>query len=877
MLKKCLSLLLAAILLFSLPFTVFAEEETTETLPEEPVVTTTTTIASTKDFLAFAEKCRIDSFSQNRIVELKADISLADTDFTGIPIFCGTFRGNGHTISGLHIGEEGSYAGLFRYLTDTALVQDLTIQATIQPEGSKNYVGAIAGSNAGRIENCSFTGILSGSSYVGGLVGTNKVSGMIENCQVTGSIHGEHYVGGIAGENMGVIRHCSNNAQINTTPQENTVELSQITLETLTDSEATNTVTDIGGIAGASGGVIRSCKNYGTVGYRHMGYNIGGIAGSQMGYIVDCRNYAEVYGRKDVGGIVGQMQPVTNIVFTEDTLQILRGQLDTLGSLTDRASAHAQGSASTLVGQIAGLQDKTSDAQDALEELLPEEGEPIMPDRDRLDAAQSALNSSFTNIQGSLSSIASTVQGTASTLNQDMNAISSQVKAMGSTLDNAGENIGGTIVDISDNDTPEDTAGKVASCENSGSILADLNVGGITGAIGLENSMDPEEDLQITGQESLNFDSELRAVILSCNNTGDIAANKQNAGGIAGWMSMGLARDCLNTGTLTADNASYVGGIAGQSTGFIRQCHANCTITGSSNVGGITGEATTISDCRSITFLTATEKKGGIAGFADSREEISGNFYMPINADIGAIDGISYDGCAQPLSPESFLALEDLKSVFRTVAVTFRFDDATEKRIAIPYGSSLTEADIPEIPQQEGSLSHWENLTFEPLYFDHTCTAVYVSKTTVIQSQSSQGGQPRLLAEGSFLPDAAITERTPAFQPVLSKGQTLVDVLTFTVSESATPITMHLRLPQDAEAPQLLIRDENGLWQNTDYSVQDSYLVFSAQPGEHHIAVVAEAAFPWLYVGIAAGVVLLGAVLWITIRKKKKPMVDTTL
>lgn len=870
MLKRILSLLLAAALLICLPFAVYGEEEMP--LLILPAPETTLSISSVEEFLTFAESCRLDTYSVNLVVELKADISLSDTDFSGVPTFSGTFRGNGHTISGLYLTDEGSYLGLFRYLTDTAVVEDLSLQATIQPEGSKSYIGGLAGSNAGRIENCTFTGILSGSEHIGGLVGINKVSGIIENCQANGTIHGEHFVGGIAGENLGVIRGSSNKAQINTTPQQNTVELSQITLDTLTNSETASTVTDIGGIAGSSGGVIRSCENYGTVGYRHMGYNIGGIAGSQMGYIVSCANHAAVYGRKDVGGIVGHMEPVTNIVFTEDTLQILQGQLDTLGSLADQATAHAQGSASAVNSQIAGIRDQAENAKDAVEELFPTKEDPTLPDMDSLNAAQNALNSSFSGIQGSLNSIASTVQNTAGTLSRDMEAISNQVKAMGSTIDNAEENLGGTVVDISDSDTPEDTTGKVESCENHGDVLADLNVGGIAGAIALESDLDPEEDLQITGQESLNFDSELRSVILSCSNYAAVTAGKQNAGGIAGWMSMGLTKDCLNTGTLDAENAAYVGGIAGQSTGFIRQCHANCTITGSTYTGGIAGEATTVSDCRSITLLTAAEKKGSITGLAEDRETITGNFYMPVGEDIGAIDGISYDGCAQPLTPEDFLELDDLKDVFRTVAVTFQFADGTEESIAIPYGGTITASDIPAIPEREGSLSHWEGLTTEPLYFDLICTATYVSKTTVIQSTTAQGEQPLLLAAGSFLPEAAIELLDGPEAPALSRGQVLVDTLAFTVSESATPITVRCRLSQESENLSLLIREENGQWTTADCHVDGSYLVFSAEAGENQIAIVEETPFPWLYAIIAVGVLLLAVVvILVKVRKKKIP------
>ena len=63
--------------------------------------------------------------------------------------------------------------------------------------------------------------------------------------------------------------------------------------------------TDIGGIAGLSGGVIQSCRNEGAVGYEQIGYNIGGIAGRQSGYLDGCENSGKISGNKDVGGIVG--------------------------------------------------------------------------------------------------------------------------------------------------------------------------------------------------------------------------------------------------------------------------------------------------------------------------------------------------------------------------------------------------------------------------------------------------------------------------------------------------------------------------------------------------------------------------------------------
>lgn len=285
---RIVALLMAGCIVLGLVSMVFAQEsdtdetvseETTseETISTEPVYEEVS-IDSLEDFLAFARDCRLDSFSQNKIFYLNADIDLTGTQFESIPIFCGSFVGNGHSISGLQLTAAGSAQGLFRYLTETAKVQDLSVSGSVAPGGSANQVGGIAGVNYGRIENCTFSGEVTGTNQVGGIAGLNEIGAFIENCSVSGSLSGSHIAGGIAGENKGTIRTCDNTAAINTTQQQNRVDISDITLDTITGSETTITVTDIGGIAGASSGDIANCVNRGDVGYPYMGYNVGGIA-----------------------------------------------------------------------------------------------------------------------------------------------------------------------------------------------------------------------------------------------------------------------------------------------------------------------------------------------------------------------------------------------------------------------------------------------------------------------------------------------------------------------------------------------------------------------------------------------------------------------
>ena len=94
--KKITALLLSLLLILSAALPVFAEEG------EEPE-TRSITITNQKRFERLAESCRLDSYSRNLVVSLQTDLDLEGREFAGIPIFCGRFEGNGHTIRGLNL------------------------------------------------------------------------------------------------------------------------------------------------------------------------------------------------------------------------------------------------------------------------------------------------------------------------------------------------------------------------------------------------------------------------------------------------------------------------------------------------------------------------------------------------------------------------------------------------------------------------------------------------------------------------------------------------------------------------------------------------------------------------------------------------------
>lgn len=827
-------------------------------------------ITTLEGFLNFAENCRIDSFSENRSVLLCTDIDLTGTGFTGIPIFSGTFDGDGHRITGLQLEAEGSNVGLFRYLTGTAVVKNLLVSGTVAPGGSGCFVGGIAGSSSGKIENCSFTGKVSGVDSIGGITGVNQLTGVISDCSVEGTVHGSHFAGGIAGENYGVIRDSSNSAMVNTTVEQNQVSLENITIDSLLNSESAATVTDIGGICGTGTGVIRGCNNHGDVGYPQIGYNIGGIAGSFSGYIYNSKNTGSVSGRKEVGGITGQLEPAVSMIYEEDALQTLQEQMDTMSGLTSGAGAHIQNGSNAMSGQVYKVEESLKEAEDALKVLIPDKEDTEIPDKETIQAAQNALSTSLSDITASLGSMAAISESTLGALYGDLQGISSQMNAISTTIGNAEENLGGSIADVSDADTAEDLTAKLQSCTNLGKVQGDWNVGGITGAIALENDLDPESDLQLIGNSSMNFDLQLRAVMLSCKNKGEVLVKKQNAGGIVGWVSLGLVKQCVNTAAVEASSADYTGGIAGQSSGFIRDCSAKSRLSGNTYVGGVAGLGTTVTDCHVIIQLhSAAEKSGAILGSMEDAV-LERNYYLPVGDDPGAVDGISYDTMAQPLSEEDFFALETLPNSLETVSVTFLFDDGTVKNLSLPYGSILKERSIPDVPVKESAETVWVGPVSpgERVLFDATFTLEHTSHLVTLESDlvSAETGHPVFLLQGAFKQGSSLSAAAVEYSGAVAAW-------TVVLPESKEAMTLRCLIPSGYNADRLQLMLHNGAeWEPAAFRVDGSYLVFQIPDNLERVRLddIPVDYTPY-FIGGAALVITIAAAILITvlIRKKK--------
>ena len=351
--NKAAAFLLAAVMLvFSCPIPALAQEETVH-------------IRTVQDLQAFAKSCTLDSWSRGKTAVLEADLDLTGVSFSGIPTFGGMFDGGGHTISGLSLTGDGSTQGLFRSVQKGAVVQDLRVEGTVSPTGTRDIVGGVAGRNQGTLLRCSFSGTVRGGTDAGGIAGRNEAGGELTGCTFEGSLSGELHAGGVVGQNLGSAVECINLGSVNTTQLEEEATAQTVLEESSVTDAATDLSgwTDVGGVAGYSAGILQNCRNEGSVGYPHIGYNAGGVAGRQSGLLDGCTNSGRVQGRKDVGGIVGQLEPEVTLLYSQTFLQKLGDELSTLQTKTDALLNDAGNVSHDLSARLSALSDQTDSAR----------------------------------------------------------------------------------------------------------------------------------------------------------------------------------------------------------------------------------------------------------------------------------------------------------------------------------------------------------------------------------------------------------------------------------------------------------------------------------------------------------------------------------
>ena len=239
--------------------------------------------------------------------KLGINITLTDNiDLTGIdwtPIgkddnkaYTGTFDGNGKTITGLTVTGSYKYAGLFGDIDENGTVKNVVLEGVqITSDNSSGYAGGVAGDSWGTIENCSVSGSVSGTTFVGGVVGS-QWGGSITGCNSSATVKGVIFAGGIAGEtNSGAsLTGCYATGDV-------TVE-----------NDGTNN-SHAGGVVGYNGGcTLTACYATGNVIGTGTGTDpiyVGGVTGSNdLGTLTACYHAAETVSGPTgtTGGVAGR-------------------------------------------------------------------------------------------------------------------------------------------------------------------------------------------------------------------------------------------------------------------------------------------------------------------------------------------------------------------------------------------------------------------------------------------------------------------------------------------------------------------------------------------------------------------------------------------
>lgn len=292
--------------------------------------------------------------------------------------FVGTFNGNGKVISNLTYSAAGTdFIGLFRKIGTNGVVKNLGVEGASITGGS--YTGIIAGETVGSIENSHSQGTVVGATRVGGLSGRfweTNASSIIKDSYFTGSVSGSEFIGGLIGWVRGTVKTSYATGTVNATANRTGGLIGVVDQGSVQDCYTNTTVVaggyGVGGLVGAIGGNISGSHAKGSVsgtdwvggivgwngaagafaGFIKTSYSentitardsVGGITGYAYatGPISDCYSRSSISARQWVGGLVGSNAgTLTNSYFASSTLTASTGNLGGLqGSGTGAVTA----------------------------------------------------------------------------------------------------------------------------------------------------------------------------------------------------------------------------------------------------------------------------------------------------------------------------------------------------------------------------------------------------------------------------------------------------------------------------------------------------------------------------------------------------------
>jgi len=178
--------------------------------------------------------------------------------------------------------------GLFGHIGNKAVLSNMRLE-NVALTGGTSYIGGLVGTNEGTISNSSASGSVGGRDEIGGLVGLNK--GTIADSSAAVTVTGTGYnEGGLVGTNNGTISASYATGSVNGGSSSNTV----------------------GGLVGANANTGKIENSYAT-GSVSGGAPGGGLAGDTRGTITNSYAIGRVNTAVIKGGLVGDKYSTSNI------------------------------------------------------------------------------------------------------------------------------------------------------------------------------------------------------------------------------------------------------------------------------------------------------------------------------------------------------------------------------------------------------------------------------------------------------------------------------------------------------------------------------------------------------------------------------------
>ena len=250
-----------------------------------------------------------------------------------------------------------------------------------------------------------------------------------------------------------------------------------------------------------------------------------------------------------------------------------------------------------------------------------------------------------------------------------------------------------------------------------------------------------------------------------------------------------------------------------------------------------------------------------------------------------------------------FLAVENLDESFRTVTVRFVAEGQEDIVMSAGLGKAISVVKIPKLDVGEDEVYQWKlipSVTAETLVmgetaevqyiskerlrnllFDQTYEAVFDVKNMVVASEEKTAkGRPLALAVGAFDTDTGLNLTDVTAEEPAINGIPVAENWNVTMEDIGVE-RLHYHIPADVDAKQLAlyVKDASGNWEQREFTVEGSYMIFSFTHGERGFAleVLPEEKLPVAMIGMIAGAVLLLVIGGGTLRKrspKKKGTAD---